>query len=288
MILLNASIKQKLTAIILGTAAAVLFLSLTLFMTLEVSSARDDTVTRLRALATVLGANSSAAITFQDKKTATEILATLASQVDIVRADIHNKNGETFAEYHTPEFNEEPSLSHREATNDFQWNLVEVVEPIIVDGETISYFHIVGNMSRVHAILVQQAYLGLGIFMISMLVALLLSNQLQRVVSVPVRRLLDTMKSVTTERDFGQRAERFSNDELGILVDDFNTMLDKLQVYDRSEEHTSELQSPMYLVCRLLLEKKKKKKKPNKNKKKKTKNNAQHNTRNKPPPKHNT
>src|SRR5437879_13439882 len=29
--------------------------------------------------------------------------------------------------------------------------------------------------------------------------------------------------------------------------------------YDkRSEEHTSELQSPMYLVCRLLLEKKKK------------------------------
>src|SRR5436189_3174880 len=32
-------------------------------------------------------------------------------------------------------------------------------------------------------------------------------------------------------------------------------------VLHRSEEHTSELQSPMYLVCRLLLEKKKKKKK---------------------------
>src|SRR5437763_15895391 len=32
----------------------------------------------------------------------------------------------------------------------------------------------------------------------------------------------------------------------------------------RSEEHTSELQSPMYLVCRLLLEKKKKIKKKNK------------------------
>src|SRR5437764_6195789 len=32
----------------------------------------------------------------------------------------------------------------------------------------------------------------------------------------------------------------------------------------RSEEHTSELQSPMYLVCRLLLEKKKKKKIKNK------------------------
>src|SRR5690348_17791826 len=30
----------------------------------------------------------------------------------------------------------------------------------------------------------------------------------------------------------------------------------------RSEEHTSELQSPVHLVCRLLLEKKKKKKQP--------------------------
>src|SRR5687768_17643464 len=31
--------------------------------------------------------------------------------------------------------------------------------------------------------------------------------------------------------------------------------------FDRSEEHTSELQSRLHLVCRLLLEKKKKKKK---------------------------
>src|SRR5947209_11302042 len=42
-------------------------------------------------------------------------------------------------------------------------------------------------------------------------------------------------------------------------------------VAERSEEHTSELQSRQYLVCRLLLEKKKKKKKNKKQKiKKKT------------------
>src|SRR5437879_11143215 len=33
--------------------------------------------------------------------------------------------------------------------------------------------------------------------------------------------------------------------------------MSQLLSYFRSEEHTSELQSPMYLVCRLLLEKKK-------------------------------
>src|SRR2546425_2683969 len=37
----------------------------------------------------------------------------------------------------------------------------------------------------------------------------------------------------------------------------------KVEAMDRSEEHTSELQSLAYLVCRLLLEKKKKHKKKN-------------------------
>src|SRR5437764_8444869 len=46
-------------------------------------------------------------------------------------------------------------------------------------------------------------------------------------------------------------ANRGTEDRVHLVVDAF--------VNDRSEEHTSELQSPMYLVCRLLLEKKKKK-----------------------------
>src|SRR5690348_17630192 len=41
----------------------------------------------------------------------------------------------------------------------------------------------------------------------------------------------------------------------GIPVEETKTM-----TRERSEEHTSELQSPVHLVCRLLLEKKKKKK----------------------------
>src|SRR5438876_6451375 len=40
--------------------------------------------------------------------------------------------------------------------------------------------------------------------------------------------------------------------EVGLVVD-----VDVLLVQGRSEEHTSELQSPVHLVCRLLLEKKK-------------------------------
>src|SRR5438445_10068583 len=43
-------------------------------------------------------------------------------------------------------------------------------------------------------------------------------------------------------------------------VDDLLSGIGDRPALDRSEEHTSELQSRQYLVCRLLLEKKKKKK----------------------------
>src|SRR2546426_2305427 len=51
---------------------------------------------------------------------------------------------------------------------------------------------------------------------------------------------------------FGERIAIVELEGLIVDVDD--------QVRERSEEHTSELQSPCNLVCRLLLEKKKKKK----------------------------
>src|ERR1017187_10732715 len=41
-----------------------------------------------------------------------------------------------------------------------------------------------------------------------------------------------------------------------ILMDYGTGAIMSVPAHDRSEEHTSELQSPMYLVCRLLLEKK--------------------------------
>src|SRR2546422_7616529 len=48
----------------------------------------------------------------------------------------------------------------------------------------------------------------------------------------------------------------FVLDERAVHTDDLERLL--LEVVRRSEEHTSELQSRLHLVCRLLLEKKKK------------------------------
>src|SRR5437762_6886067 len=46
--------------------------------------------------------------------------------------------------------------------------------------------------------------------------------------------------------------------QYGVEMLDRVRQIERMVTDKRSEEHTSELQSPMYLVCRLLLEKKKK------------------------------
>src|SRR3712207_8716266 len=51
--------------------------------------------------------------------------------------------------------------------------------------------------------------------------------------------------------------ELFEPEREIILADSTADVVQRLQSSDRSEEHTSELQSRQYLVCRLLLEKKK-------------------------------
>src|SRR5690348_17869672 len=77
----------------------------------------------------------------------------------------------------------------------------------------------------------------------------------------------------SAEAELAQRALQFDEihalDLLGLVVDevavqselpDNGVHLPKSQLrpaFERSEEHTSELQSPVHLVCRLLLEKQK-------------------------------
>lgn len=237
MIFKNSSIKKKLEAIILLTATVVLLLSFTLIIIVEIATSRDDTADQLRTLATVLSANSSAAITYRDQFATAEILSTLSSQKNIVWAGIMLDNI-TLAEYQSPQFKrltqkERETITENQTQTSFLFGTVSVNELIIFDDEIIGNFNIVGDMSQAHTVIKKQILILLVIFIISMIIAVLLSHRLQRIVSIPVRRLLNTMETVAANRDFSCRAEPMSNDELGTLVNGFNSMLDQIQAYDK-------------------------------------------------------
>src|SRR5207244_12953697 len=85
-----------------------------------------------------------------------------------------------------------------------------------------------------------------------------------RSVLSPLSELMATARSIASSTVRGTRIGNLSqrvpkprsHDEMAQVVDTFNEMLASLESAtqaQRSEEHTSELQSPDHLVCRLLL-----------------------------------
>src|SRR3712207_8595689 len=76
-----------------------------------------------------------------------------------------------------------------------------------------------------------------------------------------LQKTINSLKTINGELVNENARLRGQNKALRVNINKHHDELNKLKVYNhqRSEEHTSELQSRQYLVCRLLLEKKKKK-----------------------------
>src|SRR3712207_7348481 len=72
-------------------------------------------------------------------------------------------------------------------------------------------------------------------------------------------RALKRLKVVDAFRKTGNQPQGMVLDAVPVIPPDLRPMESPARRDHRSEEHTSELQSRQYLVCRLLLEKKKRK-----------------------------
>jgi signal transduction histidine kinase/DNA-binding response OmpR family regulator len=66
----------------------------------------------------------------------------------------------------------------------------------------------------------------------SLVVALLLASQLQKLVSRPILHLAEIETRVSREKDYSLRAVKEADDELGLLIDGFNDMLGQVQSRD--------------------------------------------------------
>ncbi len=64
------------------------------------------------------------------------------------------------------------------------------------------------------------------------MIALILSVRLQRIISDPIRELALTASTVSAHEDYSIRAVKRSRDEIGVLFDQFNSMLGRIQQRD--------------------------------------------------------
>src|SRR5262249_22866574 len=197
----------------------------------EARTYREMWVADLTTQAEILARSSAPALAFEDPKSAAANLAPLQAREPVEVAAIFRPNGMLFALYSRPGIDGSvPSLpgwrGHR-----IQSGRLLFVHPIIENKEILGYVYLraryeLSSRIRDYLLIVGAVMIG------SLIVAWSLSTRLKRAVTNPIIALTDATRKVMDDRDFSARVAKTTNDEVGVLVDAFNTML--VEVGERS------------------------------------------------------
>ncbi len=246
----DISIKRKLIVIIMLTSTIVLLMASTFYITNDLLTRRKTMVKKISTMTRVIAENSTAALTFNDEKTAAEILRAFNADPYIISAYIYKKDGSLFAEYTNEKIkwvvptgrplDHEHSYwdNHRKLPENitegytFWKDHLDLFQNIVLDGDIVGSIYIQYDLKELDAHINRYFTIGLVVLAISLVAAYILSSKLQRVISDPILELARTMKIVSHEKNYSVRVEKHRSDEIGILIDGFNEMLKQIHIRD--------------------------------------------------------
>jgi signal transduction histidine kinase/CheY-like chemotaxis protein len=234
MILQNLSIKRKLTLITMLTSSAALVLSALSFLIYDLVSFRHLLIQDLMTQAEIIGYNSAGAMEFKDVPAATATLSALTAKEDVVTAGLYGRDSKIFAHY-SRNNTVIPSLLPAHAQDKgyrFEGGYLQVFHDVTLNGERLGTLFLQSDMRQWSVRAKRYAGILFIFVFVSGLFAFLVSSRLQRLISRPILHLEDTMRMVSANRNYGVRATKSYGDEIGKLIDGFNTMLSEIQQRD--------------------------------------------------------
>ena len=225
------SIKRKLRVNTMVIVVLALLLSCAAFGGYDMVVFHNSLQKDLGTLAEIIGSNSTAALSFGDQKAAEELLSALRAKQHLRMAAMYSAEGKVFASYRRQDApGSVPVSPPRSCGARFEPDRLILFHPILLGDRQIGTLYLESDLEEMHQRLMRFGAIIVLVLLVASLAALALSSKLQSVISAPILNLARTAKRVSRERDYGLRAERQNDDELGDLVDDFNHMLQQIQL----------------------------------------------------------
>ena len=233
------SVRGKMMRIVVTTTAIALLAAGAGMLTHDLSVYRDSWVADLDTQASILAASTASALTSGDEGVAQRTVNALQARPTVLVAALYTTSGKLYASFVRPDEPPPPlQLQAVVRTSRASGENVELIQPINQDGQLLGTI-----LLRAHHDIGARALAYLGIFslvtLMSLLVALLLSTALQKVITEPLDSMADVARQVTTRRDYSLRARSTTDDEIGIVVEAFNSMLDEVQTRARDLEQSN-------------------------------------------------
>jgi PAS domain S-box-containing protein len=257
----NTSLQAKQTIVIMVTCTVALLLACVSFALYEVLTFRTELKRNIETLAEILANNTVGALQFDDRESASEILAAVRAEPNIVAAILYDQKGNEFSRYARHQADQEVAAA-QDRSDGFHVKdgYLLLFWPVMHKGERVGTVYLKSALQALTTRIKQYVGIGALVLLVASLVALLLSNRLQRVVSEPILNLARTARSVATEKNYALRVHSPNQDELGELINGFNEMLAQIQSRDaalqkahatlekRVEERTAELERSLSVL----------------------------------------
>ena len=220
-------IRRKLIALILASSASVALIAGTVHMVTSYLTTRAQVSEDSEDQAQVLVDNAHVAIQFSNPETGLEVLQSLESTSGFRAACLYGKDDELFSQLVVAGGSPCPAVAPAVGTV-FRGTRLEVTRSREKDGIRATVY-VRTDVTMVQARIRRQGFIIAGVMLIAFGVATMLSARLQAFVSEPVAELSRTAAAISQGGDYSLRAVRRTDDELGVLVDTFNGMLDRIQ-----------------------------------------------------------
>lgn len=237
--IIRESISNKLMVVIMATTFIALFAYGLVMLAYDIRTYYGTLVKDLTTQANIIAEVSAPALEFNDPATAQENLELLRTRPMIMRAAIYTSEGQRFAEYavSSADMGKWP-MPQMEGDYIIDSDRITVSRQVVKDGRHLGTVYIRARY-EVWARLIDYTIILAGVLVASLGLAALIALWLRGAVTKPILSVTDVARRVMKSRDFSLRAKKFSQDEIGVLVEAFNNMLSEVERRARALEESN-------------------------------------------------
>jgi signal transduction histidine kinase/DNA-binding response OmpR family regulator len=232
----KTSIRGKLMWITMLTTTGAVILACLAFGLYELLNYRHEMTRDLSVLSEMIGAEQAAGREISDPEVVKEVNSWASQQRPVVLACVYSKDGRLLIKYSRD--NDIPRKAVPQLLGDdidrIQDGYLVLYQPILLQGKKAGTVFIRSDLRWFSERLVEDFRIVAIILLSSWLVALLLASRLQRLISTPILDLVESARTVSETHDYSIRVTKSSNDELGLLTEEFNEMLQRIQEQDEA------------------------------------------------------
>ncbi|MCB1645182.1 MAG: hypothetical protein KDI36_07000, partial [Pseudomonadales bacterium] len=225
--------------IILGIAIVGLF-ALIVREFVAVNTRLETSVHYVETLSDLVARNSAAALVFDDRIGAQGILASLQSEPEVIKAYLVQGADNTVMASYGPDMHTtagavdlSSALQDAPFTTIVDLDEIRVVRRVMLGEETAGYLEIHYSLRGSYQMLTADLLADFAVLILILLLSIPVSGYMARTMTVNLINLARTMKQVIDSEDFSIRGEYRSTDEVGVLVQIFNHLLEKIQHRER-------------------------------------------------------